>query len=159
MTHLLKRISNRALFIDLVNALNTHDVSYIIDFSPLSNDDNITILDDTEVDIYVWVTDYNMLKLHKFLNNYKYKENKSYITVTNNIASINIYFLQLTSSDFIELKDMPVPKSLVNTHETITVRLVETDLKIIRSVRWNELMEYKEKNKKKTWWNLWGLAK
>jgi hypothetical protein len=159
MTQLLKRISNRALFIDLVNAINTHDISYILDFSPLINDNNLTILDDTEVDIYIWTTEYNILKLHSFLNNYKYKENKNYITVYNNIASVNLYFLHLTSSDFVELKDIPVPKSLINTSETITVKLVETELKIIRSIRWKELMEYKEKHKKRPWWQLWGVAK
>ena len=155
MTQLLKRISNRALFIDLVNALNTHDISYILDFSPLSNENNLTILDDTELDIYIRTTEYNILKLHNFLNKYKYKENKNYITVYNNIASVNLYFLHLTSSDFVELKDISVPKSLINTYETITIKLTEIELKITRSTRWNELMEYKEKNKKNSWWNLW----
>jgi len=155
MTQLLKRISNRALFIDLVNALNTHDISYILDFSPLSNKNNLTILDDTELDIYIRTTEYNILKLHNFLNKYKYKENKNYITVYNNIASVNLYFLHLTSSDFVELKDISVPKSLINTYETITIKLTEIELKITRSTRWNELMEYKEKNKKNSWWNLW----
>ena len=159
MTQLLKRISNRTLFIDLVNSFNAYDISYILDFSPLSNENNLTILDDTELDIYIRTTEYNILKLHNFLNKYNYKENKNYITVYNNIASVNLYFLHLTSSDFVELKDISVPKSLINTYETITIKLTETELKITRSTRWNDLMEYKEKNKKKSWWNLWGLAK
>jgi hypothetical protein len=155
MTQLLKRISNRTLFIDLVNSFNAYDISYILDFSPLSNENNLTILDDTELDIYIRTTEYNILKLHNFLNKYNYKENKNYITVYNNIASVNLYFLHLTSSDFVELKDISVPKSLINTYETITIKLTEIELKITRSTRWNELMEYKEKNKKKSWWNLW----
>lgn len=159
MTQLLKRISNRALFIDLVNSFNAYDISYILDFSPLTNENNLTILDDTELDIYIRTNEYNILKLHNFLNKYKYKENKNYITVYNNIASVNLYFLHLTSSDFVELKDISVPKSLINTYEIITIKLTETELKITRSTRWNDLMEYKEKNKKKSWWNLWGLTK
>jgi len=155
MTQLLKRISNRTLFIDLVNSFNAYDISYILDFSPLSNENNLTILDDTELDIYIRTTEYNILKLHNFLNKYNYKENKNYITVYNNIASVNLYFLHLTSSDFVELKDISVPKSLINTYETITIKLTETELKITRSTRWNDLMEYKEKNKKNSWWNLW----
>ena len=159
MTQLLKRISNRALFIDLVNSFNAYDISYILDFSPLTNENNLTILDDTELDIYIRTNEYNILNLHNLLNKYKYKENKNYITVYNNIASVNLYFLHLTSSDFVELKDISVPKSLINTYEIITIKLTETELKITRSTRWNDLMEYKEKNKKKSWWNLWGLTK
>jgi hypothetical protein len=159
MTQLLKRISNRALFIELINSFNAYDISYILDFSPLTNENNLTILDDTELDIYIRTTEYNILNLHNLLNKYKYKENKNYITVYNNIASVNLYFLHLTSSDFVELKDISVPKSLINTHEIITIKLTETELKITRSTRWNDLMEYKEKNKKKFWWNLWGLTK
>jgi hypothetical protein len=154
MSQLFYRVSNRALFINLVKALNNSGINYLIDFSTITDKKNLTILDDTETDIYIWNTEFDILKLHNLLKDFEYTGTNTYITVYNNLASINIYLLLITDHDNIKLKDMYVPKSLINKTETINIKLYEENLKIIRSVNWAEVLKYKENNKKR-WWQLW----
>ena len=155
MSQLFYRISNRALFINLIKAFNESELSYTVDFSPVTDKNNLTILDDTETDIYVWNTEFNILKLYEVLKNFEYTGYDNYISVYDNIASVNIYFLLLSEYDTIKLKDISVPKNLINKSETINIKLFDENLKITRSVYWSELMQYKQQ-KKKSWWQLWG---
>ena len=155
MSQLFYRVSNRALFIKLIKVFNESEVSYMIDFSPISDKNNLTILDDTETDIYIWNTEFNILKLYEVLKNFEYIGTKNYITVYDNVASINIYFLLLSEYETIRLKNISVPKTLINKQETVNIKLFDENLKISRSVYWADLITYKEKNKK-SWWQLWG---
>ena len=157
MTELLQRVANRDLFIKIVNALNEHEISYIVDFSTKTNNKNITILDDTETDIYVWNTEFNILKFHQTLKRFEYNTESNYVIVFENLAKINIYFLNIDESDQIKLKDIIVPKSLINKTQTTTLDLKTEILKMNRSANWVELLEYKDKYKKKSWWEFWGL--
>ena len=157
MTELLQRVANRDLFIKIVNALNEDEISYIVDFSTKTNNKNITILDDTETDIYVWNTEFNILKFHQTLKRFEYNTESNYVIVFENLAKVNIYFLNLDESDKIKLKDIIVPKSLINKIQTTTLDLKTEILKINRSATWIELLEYKDKYKKKSWWEFWGL--
>ena len=157
MTELLQRVANRDLFIKIINALNEDEIKYVIDFSTKTNGKNLTILDDTETDIYVWSNDYNILNFHKTLKRFEYNTESNYVIVFENLAKINIYFLNIDESDQIKLKDIIVPKSLINKVQTISLDLKTETLKINRSANWVELLEYKDKHKKKSWWEFWGL--
>ena len=157
MTQLLQRVANRDLFIKIVNALNEDEVSYVIDFSTNNNNKNLTILDDTETDIYVWSTEFNILKLHQTLKRFEHDSISNHIIIYENLANINIYFLNLDESDKVSLKDIIVPKALINKLETTMLDLNTETLKIVRSANWVELLQYKEQYKKKSWWQFWGL--
>ena len=157
MTELLQRVANRDLFIKIINALNEDEINYIVDFSTKTNNKNLTILDDTETDIYVWNTEFNILKFHQTLKRFEYNTESNYVIVFENLAKINIYFLNIDESDQIKLKDIIVPKSLINKTQTTTLDLKTEILKMNRSANWVELLEYKDKYKKKSWWEFWGL--
>jgi len=157
MTELLQRVANRDLFIKIVNALNEDEINYIVDFSTKTNNKNLTILDDTETDIYVWNTEFNILKFHQTLKRFEYNTESNYVIIFENLAKINIYFLNIDESDQIKLKDIIVPKSLINKTQTTTLDLKTEILKMNRSANWVELLEYKDKYKKKSWWEFWGL--
>jgi hypothetical protein len=157
MTELLQRVANRDLFIKIINALNEDEINYIVDFSTKTNNKNLTILDDTETDIYVWNTEFNILKFHQTLKRFEYNTESNYVIIFENLAKINIYFLNIDESDQIKLKDIIVPKSLINKTQTTTLDLKTEILKMNRSANWVELLEYKDKYKKKSWWEFWGL--
>jgi hypothetical protein len=157
MTELLQRVANRDLFIKIIKALNEDEISYIVDFSTKTNNKNITILDDTETDIYVWNTEFNILKFHQILKRFEYNTESNYVIVFENLAKINIYFLNVDESDKIKLKDIIVPKSLINKIQTTTLDLKTEILKINRSATWIELLEYKDQYKKTSWWQFLGL--
>lgn len=157
MTELLQRVANRDLFIKIINALNEDEINYIVDFSTKTNNKNLTILDDTETDIYVWNTEFNILKFHQTLKRFEYNTESNYVIIFENLAKINIYFLNIDESEQIKLKDIIVPKSLINKTQTTTLDLKTEFLKMNRSANWVELLEYKDKYKKKSWWEFWGL--